>query len=101
MSAGRQTPRVRLPLPPNEYDPGYMERLVRTLENILDDQDQLGPGRFSTLTLKNIPGNGGSKEQGFVYQEAGTLKIVPPGGILVAPTFVTASLGSVTVTITP
>ena len=81
----------RIPEPPLEYDPAYMNQLVRALEMALAQLAALGVREHSALLLtgeniptliksplsvKNIPTSSAGLNTGDVWSDAGDLKIV-------------------------
>lgn len=78
-----------LPLPPQEYDQGYMNRLVRQINLALnkslvvepitvgsDLSSQIAGYPVSGLTIVNIPTSSTGLPSGSVWSDNGTLKIV-------------------------
>jgi len=95
MTSGRQLSRPRIPEAPDEYDRDFFNQLIRALQLFMDEQGELGPGRFSEMTLANVRGEGAGEPVGYIYQESGTLKIVLSGDILAPTLVVTTRLGTV------
>lgn len=78
-----------LPLPPKEYSPEYMGRLLRQLNIILTKLNSIRPVTvgsdlsqqnvgypISGLTIVNIPTSPANLPSGSVWSDSGTLKIV-------------------------
>lgn len=78
-----------LPLPPKEYSPEYMGRLLRQLNIILTKLNSIRPVTvgsdlseqvvgypISGLTIVNIPTSSANLPSGSVWSDNGTLKIV-------------------------
>ena len=78
-----------LPLPPKEYSPEYMGRLLRQLNPILTKLNSVRPLTvgsdlsqqvvgypISGLTIVNIPTSSANLPSGSVWSDNGTLKIV-------------------------
>lgn len=78
-----------LPLPPKEYSPEYMGRLLRQLNLILTKLNSVRPLTvgsdlsqqvvgypISGLTIVNIPTSSANLPSGSVWSDNGTLKIV-------------------------
>lgn len=78
-----------LPLPPNEYDRQYMNRLIRQLDFALkslgsirpitvgsDLTSQTAAYPISGLTIVNVPTSSDGLPPGSVWSDAGVLKIV-------------------------
>ena len=86
------------PLAPDEYQRVYVDDLVRTLSSFVDQELNPGALRGTTMVLTNLPTTGNLLENGAVYNDQGTLKVVL-GNVGYAPSFSMAiSLGDVTVT---
>ena len=95
MTAGRQLSRPRIPEAPREYDREFFNQLIRSLQLFMDEQNELGPARFSEITLTGIRGEGAGEPVGYVYQENGMLKIVLSDDILAPTLVVNTRLGTV------
>jgi hypothetical protein len=78
-----------LPLPPKEYSPDYMGRLLRQLNFIFGRLESIRPITagsdlsqqnvgypISGLTIVNIPTSSANLPPGSVWSDSGTLKIV-------------------------
>lgn len=78
-----------LPLPPNEYDRQYMNRLIRQLDFAFkylnsvrpvtvgsDQTSQTAAYPISGLTIVNVPTSPDGLPVGSVWSDAGVLKIV-------------------------
>ena len=65
-----------LPLAPLEYDVQYVNNLIRLLNYFIEQQDNTGSIRGSTITLTNLPTSSTGLSPGSVWNNAGTLKIV-------------------------
>ena len=65
-----------LPLPQQEYDLNYMNKLVSILTMYMRQNMEPGYIRGSTAALTALPGNGGGLRVGDVFDDGGTLKIV-------------------------
>lgn len=63
------------PLPPNEYDPRYMRDFVRLLTVYLQQQNNPGEGRFTKVTLTDLPTSATGLETGALWNDSGTVKI--------------------------
>ena len=88
------------PLAPDEYQRVYFDDLVRTLSSFVDQELNPGALRGTTMVLTNLPTTGNLLENGAVYNDQGTLKVVL-SNMGYAPSFLmSASIGTVTVTTT-
>lgn len=78
-----------LPLPPEEYDRQYMNRLIRQLDFALKSLNSIRPVTvgsdltsqtaaypISGLTIVNVPTSSAGLPSGSVWSDAGVLKIV-------------------------
>tara|TARA_R100000963_G_C4622359_1_gene89508 strand:- start:98 stop:394 length:297 start_codon:yes stop_codon:yes gene_type:complete len=88
-----------LPLPPSEYDRGYMEALVRTIELYFSQSEEPGNMRASTMAATQLPTTGGQLRVGDIFEDDGTLKIVRSGDAFSGTTIGTTAVGTVTVSI--
>ena len=93
-----------LPLPSQEYDLNYMNKLVSVLMLYLRQNMEPGYIRGSTAALTALPGNGGGLRVGDIFDDGGTLKIVRAtiGGTIdtfTGTTVGTGAVGEVTVVI--
>jgi len=66
----------RLPTPPDEISRYYMEDLIRVLEIYIQQENNPGDMRGTTLTLTQLPTSAAGLETGALYNDAGTVKIV-------------------------
>jgi len=81
MSSNQIAP-PRLPEPPSEYTIQYMSDLIRALELFIAQERNPGEMRGTKLTLTGLPtsatdADGNSFESGTLYNDNGTIKIVP------------------------
>ena len=88
-----------LPLPPAEYDRGYMEALVRTIELYFLQSEEPGDMRASKMAATQLPTTGGSLRVGDIFDDGGTLRIVRSGDAFSGTTIGTTAVGTVTVSI--
>jgi hypothetical protein len=65
------------PVPPSEYSQQYMAELARAFSVALQQMQNPGEGRNTTLVLTNLPTSASGLESGSVWNDSGTLKIVP------------------------
>jgi len=95
----RKTPLPYLPIPPQEYQPGYFREVMRSIGRFMQDSRVPGPGRHTTMVLTNLPSNDYNLEVGSLFEVDGDLKIAVLHKPHVAGVGGTASVGSVTVSI--
>lgn len=86
-----------LPLPPADYDPAYLDRLVSVLQIYLRQNMEPGYVRASTMALTELPTNGGGLRVGDIFDDGGTLKIVRSTDAFSGTALGTGSVGTVTV----
>lgn len=94
---------VVAPLFPNAplaYDQRYMAELVRAFSVYLQQYQNPGDWRATTLTLTALPQDDYGLELGSVFQQEGILKISVQGRPHVRGSSAAVSVGSVTVTTT-
>jgi hypothetical protein len=77
MANRNNVPSPVLPLPPLEYDVQYMNTLIRLLNYFIQQQDNPGQIRGSDLHLSGLPTTATGLVSGDVWNNAGTLKIIP------------------------
>lgn len=88
------------PVAPREYDIRYMNEIVRSFTVFLQQINNPGPWRASSMTLTGLKNNDVGLEIGALFQQEGFVKIVLANKPHPAGTSATGSLGSVTVTTT-
>jgi hypothetical protein len=67
----------RIPEAPPEYSAVYMQDLARALEAFIAQERNPGAIRATKLTLTNLPTSATGLESGALYNDSGTVKIVP------------------------
>ena len=77
MANRNNVPSPVLPLPPLEYDVQYMNNLIRLLNYFIQQQDNPGDIRGARLALTQLPTSSTGLASGTVWNDAGTLKIIP------------------------
>ena len=70
-------PAPRLPEPTSEYSLTYMQDLLRALEIFIEQERTAGDIRATTITLTALPTSATGLESGALYNDSGTVKIVP------------------------
>ena len=89
-----------LPLAPIEYDQQHMSQLIGALRLYFSQADSNTPLQMDGLRLLNLPTSGYNLPDGTVFQVGENLKIVVPYISYLYGVSATASVGTVTVTIT-
>lgn len=86
-----------LPLPPEEYDRGYMESLVRIVELHFFQAAEPGDLRAAKMAATQLPTTGGGLRDGDIFDDGGVLKIIRAGDAYSGTTVGTTAVGTVTV----
>lgn len=75
MSSNRRLVRPQFPVPPMQYSSSYMAEVVRAFSIFLNQFQNPGDMRGTTLTLTALQENDVGLEPGAVFQQDGYLKI--------------------------
>ena len=67
----------RLPEPPLDYEPAYKSDLIRALETFIEQERNPGELRGTRITLTDLPTSATGLETGTLYNDSGTVKVVP------------------------
>ena len=70
-------PPPRLPEPTIEYSITYMQDLLRALEIFIEQERTPGELRGTKITLTDLPTSSANLESGALWNDSGTVKIVP------------------------
>jgi len=70
-------PPPRLPEPTLEYSVTYMQDLLRALEIFIEQERTPGELRGTKITLTDLPTSSANLESGALWNDSGTVKIVP------------------------
>lgn len=70
-------PPPRLPEPTIEYSVTYMQDLLRALEIFIEQERTPGELRGTKITLTDLPTSSANLESGALWNDSGTVKIVP------------------------
>ena len=95
----RSIVRPQFPLPPVEYNQQYMSEIVRQFSILIQQMQNPGDSRFTTVTITQLPTNDVGLEQGSLYNSGGFVKVSELDVSAVAGSSATTELGSVTVVI--
>lgn len=96
----RSVVRPQLPLPPVEYNQGYMAEIVRQFSVLIQQIQNPGDGRFTTVVITNLPTNDVGLESGSLYNHGGSVKVSELRTAAVAGSSLATTNGNVTVVIT-
>lgn len=91
--------RPRFPLPPAEYNQQYMSEIVRQFSILVQQIQNPGDERFTTVTITQLPTNDVGLEQGTLYNHDGFVKVSELDTSAVAGSGLSTTLGTVTVSI--
>ena len=64
-------------VPPMEYTQQYMADLIRALQVFIEQERNPGELRATRITLTDLPTSVTDLETGTLYNDSGTIKIVP------------------------
>ena len=70
-------PAPRLPEPTIEYSVSYMQDLLRALEIFIEQERTPGELRGTKITLTDLPTSASGLESGALWNDSGTVRIVP------------------------
>jgi len=73
----KNVPPPRLPEPTPEYSLRYMQDLLRALEIFIEQERTPGELRATSITLTALPTSSAGLESGALWNDSGTVKIVP------------------------
>mgnify|MGYP000347902257 CR=1 FL=1 len=93
----RSLVRPQFPLPPVEYNQGYMTEIVRQFSVFIQQIQNPGDGRFTTVVITNMPDNDVGLEQGSLYEHGGYVMISELNRSAVSGSSMTSTAGNVTV----
>ena len=97
--ASRNVTQPTFPVPPQEYDSNYMAEIIRAFSVFQQQIINPGEGRATNFTLTNLANNDTGLETGALFAQNGHVKIVRLNVPCPAGLEATATLGSVTVSI--
>jgi len=95
----RNLVRPYFPIPPSNYDQAYFAEIIRSFSTYIQQQQNPGEGRNTFIVLTNLQENDAGLETGALFQQDGFVKITRANTPHPAGVSSTASVGSVTVTI--
>jgi len=71
----RNLARPYFPIPPQEYSAEYMFEILRSFSVYIEQQGNPGLGRFTNVTLTDLPTSATGLEPGTLWNDAGTVKV--------------------------
>ena len=86
------------PVAPQEYDPNFMSEVIRSFSVFLDQYQNPGDGRNTTLTLTNLQTDDSGLGPGEIFDHGGVLRVPLDFSPFVRGSEGTGAVGSVTVT---
>lgn len=95
----RRLVQPQFPLPPPQYDQRYLAEIVRAFSIFLEQSQNPGEERATTITLTALPTNDYGLEPGALFQVDGFVKITLANAPNVGGAGGSGGVGSVTVTI--
>lgn len=95
----RRLVQPQFPIPPREYDQRYLAEIVRAFSLFLEQTQNPGEDRATTLTLTDLPTSDFGLETGALFQQDGFVKITLANTPHVVGSSSSGGVGTVTVTI--
>lgn len=93
----RRLVQPQFPLPPPTYDQRYLAEIVRAFAIFLEQSQNPGELRATTITLTDLPSSDYGLEPGALFESGGFVKITRVNAPNVAGSSSTGSVGTVTV----
>ena len=94
----RNLVRPFFPIPPQEYNQGYFNEVIRAFSVYLDQMQNPGEGRHTRLVLTGLPNSDQGLETGSLFERNGFVKITIAAQPNLLGVLATGAVGSVTVT---
>jgi len=94
----RNLVRPFFPIPPQEYNQGYFNEVIRAFSVYLDQMQNPGEGRHTRLVLTGLPNSDQGLETGSLFERNGFVKITIADQPNLLGVLATGAVGSVTVT---
>src|SRR5262245_61277781 len=91
-------PVLALPSPPPEIDKEYMNRLVRTLEQIIVQLVTSGDERCQSMIINAMPTSAVDQPPGMLWNDDGTVRIVMAGDTGLLGVQSSGAVGTIAVT---
>jgi hypothetical protein len=73
--SNRLVPAPYFPIPPAEYDQRYFNEVIRAFSVFLEQSRNPGEGRFTKITLTDLPTSSSGLPSGALWNDGGTVKI--------------------------
>lgn len=73
----RNLARPYFPIPPAEYSAAYMSEIIRAFSVYIEQQANPGEGRFTQVTITDLPTSATGLESGTLWNDSGTVKVAP------------------------
>lgn len=73
----RNLARPFFPVPPREYSSSYMSEIIRAFSVYIEQQSNPGDGRFTRVTITDLPTSATGLESGALWNDSGTVKVAP------------------------
>ncbi|CAB4155945.1 hypothetical protein UFOVP1064_43 [uncultured Caudovirales phage] len=95
--ASRNVPNIPFPVPPKEYDQRYMAEVTRVFVQYMQQIQNPGEGRNTTVVLTSVPTSATGLESGTIYVDSsGFLKIAVATVVNVSGLAATGGVGQIT-----
>ena len=94
----RNLVRPFFPIPPQDYNQGYFNEVIRAFSVYLDQMQNPGDGRNTALVLTALPNSDQGLETGTLFERNGFIKISIADQPNLLGVSSTGAVGSVTVT---
>jgi len=94
----RNLVRPFFPIPPQDYNQGYFNEVIRAFSVYLDQMQNPGEGRNTALVLTALPNSDQGLETGTLFERNGFIKISIADQPNLLGVSSTGAVGSVTVT---
>lgn len=73
----RNLARPFFPVPPQQYSASYMSEIIRSFSVYIEQQANPGEGRFTRVTITDLPTSATGLESGALWNDGGTVKVAP------------------------
>lgn len=97
MSSNRGIAKPFFPVAPPEYNQAYFADLVNQFTLLINQSKNPGDGRFSSITIKDLPSDDLGLESGTLYRHGTTVRVSDLALSSVRGVSATSTIGTVTV----